>query len=100
MCIAGKIRAALVGQQFLNEEISLEDLQEMARRGERATASGASTNKKNLIHAMVHRHARAGDLTDFVSPEGEFVSRDGTVKKTDDPRYRRITSDIISTFKK
>jgi hypothetical protein len=93
MCQSGKVRAADWSQEILTGQMSVEQIEQMARRGETADRQGANTNKKNLIAMMVYRHARNGDLENYATPEGDFLSN-GNVLNVNDPKFKSLRKDL------
>lgn len=73
MCLDGLIRSAYTGQKLLVGELSIFDIENMARKGEKSVCCGADTNKRNLIYFMLYRHYNSGSLPKFVNNCGDFL---------------------------
>ena len=84
MCRDGLVRAAYLGYKYLNDQLSLEELHQLAKRGEGAVRQGATANKRELITYMVYRNARTGALPDYVDKDGNFVLNSGQLSNLKD----------------
>lgn len=82
MCLAGKARAASIGQALLLKQISLEDIEASARRADTDLKKGADTSKHHLIDLIVFRHAKSNDLSDFVNEQGHFLKSENEIIDT------------------
>ncbi|HBP50787.1 TPA: hypothetical protein DD455_00435 [Candidatus Shapirobacteria bacterium] len=97
MCLDGLIRAAYTGTQILRCELTIEQIERMAKRGQHSLDSGADTNKRNLIYLIVYGHAHRGDLTDYVDTEGNFVLNNMGLSNVFSSRNQNTLNKLLTT---